>query len=31
MKKRMGKIRSDGKQLAPLDFQPPDIRGALRK
>jgi len=31
MMKRTGKIRSDGKKLAPMDFQPPDVRGVLRK
>lgn len=30
MKKKMGKVRSDGKQLAPLNFEPPDVLGALR-
>lgn len=30
MKKRMGKIRSDGKQMPPMDFQPPDVLGVLR-
>ena len=30
MKKKMGKIRSDGKKLAPVDFQPPDILAALQ-
>jgi hypothetical protein len=30
MKKRMGKVRSDGKQLAPVDFQPPDIAAVLK-
>ncbi|MCC7519662.1 MAG: hypothetical protein IT578_10815 [Verrucomicrobiae bacterium] len=29
MTKRMGKVRSDGKQLAPMDFKPPDVRGVL--
>lgn len=29
MQKRMGKVRSDGKQLAPLDFKPPKVREAL--
>jgi phosphoribosyl-ATP pyrophosphohydrolase len=31
MTKRLGKVRSDGKQLAPVDFQPPDVRAALAK
>ncbi len=31
MRKQMGKVRSDGKQLAPLDFKPPDIRGVLKR
>jgi hypothetical protein len=31
MKKKMGKVRSDGKQLAPVDFSPPDIRAVLKK
>ena len=30
MQKRMGKVRSDGKQLAPADFTPPDIRAVLK-
>ncbi|MBI4027577.1 MAG: hypothetical protein HY360_21500 [Verrucomicrobia bacterium] len=30
MKKKMGKVRSDGKQLAPVDFKPPDIVGVLQ-
>jgi predicted HAD superfamily Cof-like phosphohydrolase len=30
MKKKMGKVRSDGKQLAPIDFKPPDIKSALK-
>jgi NTP pyrophosphatase (non-canonical NTP hydrolase) len=30
MQKKMGKMRSDGKQLAPIDFKPPDILGVLR-
>ncbi len=30
MHKRMGKVRSDGKQLAPTDFKPPDVLGALK-
>jgi hypothetical protein len=30
MKKRMGKTRSDGKQLAPMDFRPPDVLGVLK-
>lgn len=31
MRKRMGKVRSDGKQLAPADFKPPDVRAILKK
>ncbi len=31
MQKRMGKVRSDGKQLAPLDFKPPDVQAVLVK
>jgi len=31
MKKKMGKIRSDGKKLAPTDFQPPDVLSVLRQ
>ncbi len=31
MRKKMGKVRSDGKQLAPLDFKPPDVSGVLRR
>jgi len=31
MQKKMGKVRSDGKQLAPIDFKPPDIRSALKR
>jgi phosphoribosyl-ATP pyrophosphohydrolase len=29
MTKKMGKVRSDGKQLAPVDFQPPSLREVL--
>lgn len=29
MTKKVGKIRSDGKQLAPVDFKPPDVRAVL--
>lgn len=31
MVKRRGKVRSDGKQLAPLDFKPPEVRAVLKK
>ena len=31
MQKKMGKVRSDGKQLAPRGFKPPDVEGALKK
>ncbi len=31
MKKRMGKVRSDGKQLAPVDFTPPDVETILQR
>jgi predicted HAD superfamily Cof-like phosphohydrolase len=31
LKKRMGKVRSDGKQLAPVDFKPPDIAAVLQQ
>lgn len=31
MTKRMGKVRSDGKQLAPVDFRPPDVRAVLAR
>lgn len=31
MTKQLGKIRSDGKQLAPVDFKPPDVRSVLAK
>ncbi len=31
MTKQLGKIRSDGKQLAPVDFAPPDVRSVLAK
>lgn len=30
LRKKMGKVRSDGKQLAPTDFKPPDVLGVLR-
>lgn len=30
MKKKMGKVRSDGKQLPPVDFTPPDIKAVLK-
>ncbi len=29
MRKKRGKVRSDGKQLAPLNFEPPDVRKVL--
>ncbi len=29
MKKKMGKTRSDGKQLPPVNFHPPDVRAVL--
>ena len=29
MTKKVGKIRSDGKKMAPVDFKPPDVRAAL--
>ncbi|MDD2706779.1 MAG: MazG nucleotide pyrophosphohydrolase domain-containing protein [Verrucomicrobiae bacterium] len=29
MTKRMGKTRSDGKQLPPVDFRPPDVEAVL--
>lgn len=31
MKKKMGKVRSDGKQLAPVGFKAPDIAAVLEK
>ena len=31
MQKRMGKVRSDGKQLAPLSFKPPDVLEVLKR
>ena len=31
LSKRRGKVRSDGKQLAPPGFQPPDVLRALRE
>jgi predicted HAD superfamily Cof-like phosphohydrolase len=30
MQKKMGKVRSDGKQLAPVDFKPPNIMEVLK-
>ena len=30
MKKKMGKVRSDGKQLAPIHFTQPDVLGILK-
>ena len=31
MSKRRGKTRCDGKQLAPVDFKPPNVRAVLKK
>lgn len=31
MAKRRGKVRSDGKQLAPMDFKPPNVQEILKK
>lgn len=31
MTKKMGKIRSDGKKMAPVDFKPPEVIQVLKK